>query len=599
MPATLEIGRVGAIVLRQMRRPIMTLLVVYAVAVCGMTVIPGKEIDGQTYYMSLFHAFYFITYTATTTGFGEIPHEFSDAQRFWAIACLYVSVIAWFYAIGAIIRLAQNPHFRLALAERNFANSVERITEPFFVLCGFGDTGSLLARGLSDARIPTVILEADEARIQALTLRDYNVPMPGLCADASIPMHLQEAGLERPNCKAVIAATNNEEVNLRISAIASLLNSNATIVTRSREDVFEETLATLSRNLHIVDPFQVFAKGLSAAIFNPALYMFNEWLVGAPGATSTRLSLWLHGTLEPRLRVPPKGKWIICGYGRMGHEAHEVLAKRGLKVAVIDPHPGRSQEDGLSQYVIGQTTARTLRDAGIEDAVGIVAGTDDDGHNLGILLNARALNPNLFVIVRQNRHANEVAFDKANADIIMQPSLVTARRILLTLIAPLLKPFFKFLLKLPEETKDEFMDDLLRRLIGTVGDKKPHLVTLHITGETSSAVVELLESGETVLLGDVLRNPVDREHYIDTVPLVVCSKSGRDCTDTAIQVLPGNDYAIKKGDQILLCGREKAHRLLDSTLNNEYTLHYLRTGKEKPRGYFMQWLVKHYPELAG
>jgi voltage-gated potassium channel len=599
MAASLEIGRVGAIVLRQMRRPIMTLLVVYAVAVFGMTVIPGREIDGQTYYMSFFHAFYFITYTATTTGFGEIPYEFSEAQRIWAIACLYVSVIAWFYAIGAIIRLIQNPHFRLALSERNFASSVERIIGPFYILCGFGDTGSLLARGLSDARIPTVILEADEARIQALTLRDYNVPMPGLCADASIPIHLQEAGMERPNCKAVIAATNNEEVNLRISAIASLLNPDTTIVTRSRVDVFEETLSTLSRKLHIVDPFKVFAKGLSAAIFNPAIYMFNEWLVGAPGATSARLSGWLDGTLEPRVRVPPKGKWIICGYGRMGHEVHEMLEKRGLKVAVIDPHPGRSDDDGLSRYVVGRTTATTLRDAGIEEAVGILAGTDDDGHNLGILLNARALNPTLFVIVRQNRHANEVAFDKANADIIMQPSLVTARRILLTLIAPLLKPFFKFLLKLPDESKEAFMHDLLRCLIAAVGNEKPHLLTLHITDETSSAVVELLESGETVLLGDVLRNPLDREHYIDTVPIVVCSEPGQECSDSAIRVLPGNDYAIKKGDQFLLCGREKAHRLFDSTLNNEYTLYYLRTGKEKPRGFFMQWLVKRYPQLAG
>jgi voltage-gated potassium channel len=599
MAASLEIGRVGAIILRQMRRPIMSLLVVYAVAVFGMTVIPGKEIDGQTYYMSLFHAFYFISYTATTTGFGEIPDEFSEAQRIWAIACLYVSVIAWFYAIGAIIRLIQNPYFRLALAERNFANSVERIIGPFYILCGFGDTGSLLARGLSDARIPTVVLEADEARVQALTLRDYKVPMPGLCADASIPIHLQEAGLERLNCKAVIAATNNEEVNLRISAIVSLLNSNAMIVTRSRVDVFEETLSSWSRNLHIVDPFKVFAKGLSAAIFNPVLYMFNEWLVGASGATSARLSRWLDGTLEPRVRVPPKGKWIICGYGRMGHEAHEMLAKNGLKVAVIDPHPGRSDEDGLSQYVVGRTTAKTLRNAGIEDAVGILAGTDDDGHNLGILLNARALNPNLFVIVRQNRHANEVAFNKANADIIMQPSLVTARRILLTLIAPLLKPFFKLLLRLPENIKEEFMNNLLRRLVETVGDEKPHLLTLDINDETSSAVVELLDREETVLLGDVLRNPVDREHYIDTVPLVVCSEPSQNCSDTAIQVLPGNDYAINKGDQLLLCGREKAHRLFDSTLNNEYALHYLRTGKEKPRGFLMQWLVKRYPPLAG
>jgi hypothetical protein len=30
--------------------------------------------------MSFFHALYFMTYTATTTGFGELPGEFSDAS---------------------------------------------------------------------------------------------------------------------------------------------------------------------------------------------------------------------------------------------------------------------------------------------------------------------------------------------------------------------------------------------------------------------------------------------------------------------------------------------------------------------------------------
>jgi hypothetical protein len=63
-----------------------------------------------------------------------------------------------------------------------------------------------------------------------------------------------------------------------------------------------------------------------------------------------------------------------------------------------------------------------------------------------VLLNARSLNQNLFTIVRQNSHQNELAFEKANADMIMQPTLVTARKILLLLIAPLLKHFFRYLL---------------------------------------------------------------------------------------------------------------------------------------------------------
>ncbi|MBS3953958.1 MAG: hypothetical protein KGZ88_13500, partial [Methylomicrobium sp.] len=154
MAESIDLNRVSFIVMREMRSPIIALIVVYAVSILVMVSIPGPVIEGKTHNMSIFHALYFMTYTATTTGFGEIPYEFNNAQRFWAMACLYVSVITWFYAIGSIVRLFQNPFFVRALEERQFTKAVKRISGPFFIVCGFGDTGSLLARGLSDHGFP-------------------------------------------------------------------------------------------------------------------------------------------------------------------------------------------------------------------------------------------------------------------------------------------------------------------------------------------------------------------------------------------------------------------------------------------------------------
>jgi hypothetical protein len=104
-----------------MRAPLVVLVCVYTLGIAVMVMIPGSS--GEP--MGLFHAFYFMTYTATTTGFGELPHEFSDPQRMWATVCLYMSVVTWIYAIGTIIRLAQNPHFTLALAQARVASSQE------------------------------------------------------------------------------------------------------------------------------------------------------------------------------------------------------------------------------------------------------------------------------------------------------------------------------------------------------------------------------------------------------------------------------------------------------------------------------------------
>ncbi len=569
--AALEFNRVGSIVLRSMRRPIMTLLLVYAIAVVGMTLIPGKEIDGEVQYMSIFHAFYFMTYTATTTGFGEIPYEFSNAQRMWAILCLYVSVVAWFYAITSIVRLFQNPYYQQALAEKNFVRAVLRITDPFYILCGFGDTGSLLARGLSDAGISAIVIEVDDERIKALSLRDYRVPMPGLCADAGVPKHLLGAGLTRSNCVGVIIVTSDEEANLKVSVVAHLLNPKAQIITMSKMDIYEERLATLGREVHIVDPFKTFAKGLAAAIFNPSLYILNRWLIGARGAT-------LNSTINP-----PYGRWIICGFGRLGNEINEALCLRGIPTVIIDPHP-RPENCKAQRYICGRTTSSTLREAGIENAAGILVGTDDDGHNLGIMINARSLNPEVFMIVRQNWHENEVAFHAAKADIIMQPSLVTARRIVFSLIAPLLRPLFGYLMD-GETRDDNLTESLIERLQETVGGVKPHLTTIEINNQTSPAVIDVVQRDQKVLLGDVLRDPTNRDEPLASVPLVVHSAD-------QFTVLPSGAYPLAENDQILFCGKESAHSLLRSNLYNEYALDYVRRGAEPARGWVMQWIQK-------
>ncbi len=568
MKAKHDLSRVSFIVMREMRAPLLVVLTVYSVAISVMVFIPGPVINGKVEYLSFFHAFYFMTYTATTTGFGEIPFAFSDAQRMWAIVCLYVSVVAWFYALGRIVRLFQNTFFIRAVEERRFSRSVKSIAEPFYIVCGFGDTGSVLVRGLDDAGMRIVVIDIDEERIQALALRNYQAAVPGLCADASIPHHLYEAGVDRRNCKAVVSITNNEEINLKISAMARLLNPDIRVITLSKMNDYEEALATLGGDIHIVDPFKTFAKVLNACINNPAFYALNNWLVGDKNAG---LDAYVH---------PPVGAWIICGYGRMGMEANRALTRNGIRTAVIDPHSRRKEEE-IETYVIGRASAKTLKQAGIDQAVGILAAADDDGQNLSVLLNARNMNENLFTIIRQNSHQNEVAFEKAKADMLMQPTLVSARKILLLLIAPLLKHFFVYLLA-KQPGREEVLDQVIHILRQKIGNQKPMLVTVDFNRERSNAVIQCLESGEEVLLRDIIADPRDRTKELDLVPFVM--KSGRKEI-----VLPHEEYSIREGDQLLFCGTLSAKRLLKATINSEYTLHYLRTGQYKSMGYIMQW----------
>src|SRR5690349_19327010 len=126
------------LVLRRMRTPLIVLIVIFAVTVLGLTLIPGQDDQGRPWHMGLFDAFYVMSYTASTIGFGEIPYAFTYNQRMWVTISIYLTVIGWAYAIGSLLALIQDRAFRQALAMQHFTRKVARLREPFLLVAGYG-----------------------------------------------------------------------------------------------------------------------------------------------------------------------------------------------------------------------------------------------------------------------------------------------------------------------------------------------------------------------------------------------------------------------------------------------------------------------------
>ena len=152
------------LMLRRLRTPIITLILIYAISVMGLVMIPGVDDQGQPYRMDFFHAFYFISYTATTIGFGEIPYPFTNAQRMWVVICIYLAVVGWTYALGSIFALSRDQAFAKAIQYTRFINKVKNFTEPFYLICGYGQTGRLLCKVLDEQNIRFVVMDLAHLR---------------------------------------------------------------------------------------------------------------------------------------------------------------------------------------------------------------------------------------------------------------------------------------------------------------------------------------------------------------------------------------------------------------------------------------------------
>ncbi|HET9649654.1 MAG TPA: NAD-binding protein, partial [Microlunatus sp.] len=221
------------LIMRRMRVPLITLIVIFSVSVVGLALIPGVDPQGHPARLTLFDAFYFMSYTATTIGFGELPYPFTTAQRMWVTFSIYLSVIGWAYAIGSLLTLLQDRTFRRALALQRFTRKVNRLREPFLLVAGYGRAGELLIKAFDELGQRVVVIDDSENRIDALELAAYHADIPGIAADAANPHHLSVAGLGHPNCAGVLALTNDDETNLSVTMAASLLRPDLPVVART------------------------------------------------------------------------------------------------------------------------------------------------------------------------------------------------------------------------------------------------------------------------------------------------------------------------------------------------------------------------------
>jgi hypothetical protein len=269
----------------------------------------------------------------------------------------------------------------------------------------------------------------------------------------------------------------------------------------------------------------------------------------------------------------------------MGKWLYKYFVLNGVKPVIIDPKA--EQIEGAARVINSSANRETLESAGLEQAAGVVAGTDSDHDNLSILMSVQALKPDAFTIVRQNTHENQIAFDAINANLVLQSSLTTARRVLKHLISPQVQIFIDYLRAQGEDICAHTVENLQE----LIGDERPHLWQAKICPQEASAVMEYLQDGKTLSLGELIRDPHKLDSSLPCMPFSIARGENR-------IMLPEENELLVAGDEILFCGTEPSERMLSASMNNAYTLDYLISGEDKPRGYLFRWLDNRFKQAG-
>ena len=552
--------------MRRMRSPLIILMLVYFFSVLALVSVPGLDDAGNPYHMSALDAAYFIAILQTTIGFGEIPYNFTNSQRLLVFMLLLPNVVAWLYSIGTLLGLILDKQFQAAFLRNRFAGHVNAIKEPFYIVCGFGNTGSMTVTGLLARGIRTVVIESEEKTVRRMMLKDRFAHVPAVVGRARDRQMLELAGLYKDNCQGVIATTNYDHVNLTIAITVKLLRPEISVLARTENQRVSDNMASFGTDA-IIDPYRIFAGRFSLALGSPVKYLVEDWLISVPGTE-------LRKVVEP-----PRGPWIVCGAGRFGTRMIKQLEKLGLPVTVVDVHPDRLP--AYENAVLGRgTEEHTLEAAGIAEAEGIVASTGDDIDNLSIIMTARHLNPRLFFVARQDQRQHNELFDSSGADLVARRSRIVARQFLSTVTTPLLQSFMQHL----RRTDESFAERVAAKLKHVLQNRAPNIWVFELKGEIARNLRFVRAQSSKVTLEHILRNSRSEENEL--LPCV-CLTLERGAQR---KFLPDNDIELQIHDRLLFAGRDEAMRQMLWTLKDSHSLMGNATGKHLPRGGLWRWL---------
>ncbi len=135
------------------------------------------------------------------------------------------------------------------------------------------------------------------------------------------------------------------------------------------------------------------------------------------------------------------GHYILCGYGRVGREIAEEFASGGVEFVVIDQDESNSEECLRKGYLnlLGDASRdEVLEASGVRRAKGLVAAVDSDADNMFVVVSARELNPDLYIVARAESDESLSKLKRAGADRTLSPYAVGGRRLARLTTHPLL-----------------------------------------------------------------------------------------------------------------------------------------------------------------
>jgi len=225
-----------------------------------------------------------------------------------------------------------------------------------------------------------------------------------------------------------------------------------------------------------------------------------------------------------------KNHYIVCGYGRIGKVLCRNLKSKPMDLVVIERNeeliPTMDADDIL--YLCEDAAEETtLIKAGIHRAKGVIAALATDIDSVFLILTARQLNPDLFIVARASRQGSRSKLIAAGADKVEAPYEIGAAAMAQRILRP---------------TVTNFLD-------------------LAISYQNSDIQMEEIPVGPTSRLANIMLQDTGIRQDFNLIIIAIKKNDG------SMQFNPSFETMIRPGDTVIAVGEEENLKKLETKLN--------------------------------
>jgi voltage-gated potassium channel len=151
--------------------------------------------------------------------------------------------------------------------------------------------------------------------------------------------------------------------------------------------------------------------------------------------------------MDKRLRAL-HGHIVVCGFGRNGQEAVEIIRGRDVPCVVIERSAKVLADEARGDLLSIQGDAKEeeiLAKCNIQEARGLITALPDDADNIYVTLTARRLNPHLTIVARAGEDASLKNLQMVGADHVVLPNRIGGVRMAMEILDPTVVEYMEML----------------------------------------------------------------------------------------------------------------------------------------------------------